>query len=173
MRFASFCDVTFSFLVSTSWILSLRLAVAEWKSDSCLSKTACSRSRYTRLFKSTSSILVFMFSKSECTLSFSWKIEHDSRWLSHRICTMESTKAWASDQWSFQGPVPMSTVSQTTFKEGRYQVSLPWKPESRKLPENHRITKKKKGLRALRNDSKDVTLYCGSSKVEDYVKRCV
>lgn len=60
---------------------------------------------------------------------------------------MDSTKAWASDLWSFQGPVPMSTVSQTTFKEGRYRVSLPWKPESRKLPENHRMRALRKWLK--------------------------
>lgn len=76
---SSISDVTFAFSVSISWILSLRLAVAEWKSDSCLPNTACSRSWYRRLFKSTSSILVFMVSRSKCTLSFSWKIKHGSR----------------------------------------------------------------------------------------------
>lgn len=59
----------------------------------------------------------------------------------------------------------------TMFKEGRYQVELPWKRERAELPDTYRIAKRRfDGLR--KRFKGDVTLYSRYNEVvEDYLQQ--
>ena len=59
----------------------------------------------------------------------------------------------------------------TTFKDGRYHVALPWKPERAELHDNYRVAKKRfEGLK--KRLKKDVTFYSRYNEVvEDYLQQ--
>ncbi|KAF7649412.1 hypothetical protein LDENG_00141600 [Lucifuga dentata] len=58
----------------------------------------------------------------------------------------------------------------TRFKEGRYEVELPWRHDKPELPDNYRIAKKRYGLkRKLQTDV--VFIYQYNEVVEDYLQQ--
>ena len=116
---------------------------------------------------------VSMSSVAEATCMFI-PVEEDTL-VSKQLCAFWEIESLGITSEKTQNPAEEEALQiferTTTFKDGRYHVELPWKPERADLQDNYRIAKKRfEGLK--RRLKKDVTFYSRYNEVvEDYLQQ--
>ena len=116
---------------------------------------------------------VSMSSVAEATCMFI-PLEEDTL-VSKQLCAFWEIESLGITSEQTQNPAEEEALQiferTTTFKDGRYHVELPWKPERADLQDNYRIaTKRFEGLK--RRLKKDVTFYSRYNEVvEDYLQQ--